>query len=134
MAGQPHPEWRTADIVRTMSVRAGRGLEAAGKVLATAMVAELSTPGPAPSQPGEAPHKQSGDLVGAVDVQRVSDTVVRVGVVDPDQHPKAVRLARGFKGTDSLGRRYNQRPRPYAVPAMRRMNNRLVADFTRGAR
>jgi hypothetical protein len=103
-------------------------------VLASAIVTELSVPGPEPSAPGEAPHKQSSALVGAIDVARVSDTVVRVGIQDAGQHPKAIRLARGFKGTDSLGRRYNQRPRPYVVPAMRRVNNRLVADFVRGAR
>ncbi len=99
------------------------------------MIETLSVAGNGrPSPPGKPPHKQSGRLVGAVGTQIVSQDVLRVGIIDRGQWPKAVRLARGFVGTDSLGRRFKQRPRPYVPVAFRKVNKRLMAAIARGAR
>jgi hypothetical protein len=41
-------------------------------------------------------------------------------------HAQALRLARGYVGTDRLGRRYSQRGRPFVDPVLRREKDRLA--------
>jgi hypothetical protein len=67
--------WRGDALLRAVRnhMRA-RNREAAG-VLATAYRRRLSTPGPAPSRPGESPHKQSGDGVRSVRVRMAGDDI-----------------------------------------------------------
>lgn len=68
------------------------------------------------SAPGQPPAKQSEDgyadsWVGRI-VKYSEEEVVGCFGTDEDQ---ATRLEYGFVGTDSLGRRYNQAPRPHVA-------------------
>lgn len=67
------------------------------------------------SAPGESPLKQSGRLYNSIffKVERRGDEFV--GVVYSND-VKARRLELGFVGVDSLGRKYDQKPRPFMRP------------------
>lgn len=128
-------EWRIDEVMAAVEKVVSRGLDKAGRNTASAIRSDLSTPGPDPSPPGEPPHMQSGQLHDAVDHTepvRVSDgQMTRVGVLDQDQWPKAVRLARGYTGTDKAGRTYDQKPRPY-LGAVRRRAREIVREVANG--
>ena len=68
-----------------------------------------------PSAPGEPPHKQSAKLYGSIHfaVKRDKDSVL--GIIYSNDK-KARRLELGFVGKDSLGRTYDQKPRPFMRP------------------
>lgn len=80
----------------------------------------VNTPYPPASSPGNPPHKRSGNL--QVHIHALPAVLTQGGFiaglgVPMDEVPYARRLELGFVGTDSKGRRYNQAPRPYLVPA-----------------
>lgn len=68
-----------------------------------------------PSAPGEPPRKQTGRLYGSIFfmVKREENQVY--GVIYSND-VKARRLELGFVGRDSLGRTYDQKPRPFMRP------------------
>ncbi len=70
---------------------------------------------PPPSPPGHAPAAPTGTLKARITHEIDEATMTgRVGT----NLEYARRLELGFVGTDSLGRRYNQAPRPYLRPAL----------------
>jgi hypothetical protein len=77
-----------------------------------------------PSDPGEPPHKQSGRLYGSIffSVNRKDNQVT--GVIYSND-PKARRLELGFVGRDSLGRTYDQKPRPFMRPGLANSRDRI---------
>jgi len=46
-------------------------------------------------------------------------------------HPAARRLEYGFVGTDSLGRNYNQAPRPHMRPAVTEVREWLYTEYAK---
>lgn len=88
------------------------------------VVRAIDKPYPPASSPGEPPRKRTGayqeSIVGVVHPSRTGKSIVgRVG--SDDSHPASVysrRLEFGFVGTDSLGRNYNQAPRPHLRAVM----------------
>lgn len=69
------------------------------------------------SAPGESPRKQTGRLYDSIffKVERQGNEVV--GVIYTNDK-KARRLELGFVGKDSLGRVYDQAPRPFMRPGL----------------
>jgi len=94
---------------------------------------EVSKPGPEPSKPGEPPRRQSGaykrSLESATDFGFGGDWAI--GRVGSNSH-YARRLELGFVGTDSLGRNYNQLPRPHFRPVHRRLEGRIARIIVKG--
>ena len=58
-------EWHADRILRDVERGTRTGLEAAGKQLASKAKADLSTPYPPASRPGQRPRRRSGKLAGA---------------------------------------------------------------------
>ena len=59
----------------------------------------------------------SGNLRRSINVGNVQSGGGHVSVEVGTSEPYAARIEYGFKGVDSLGRRYNQDGRPYLEPA-----------------
>lgn len=88
-----------------------------------------------PSLAGEPPKKVTGTLQNniASTVQRSGNAIVgAVGVRRGPANEYAPRLELGFTGTDSKGRRYNQKPRPYLVPAIARNREKILRTIRKG--
>jgi hypothetical protein len=91
----------------------------------------VSTPGPEPSAPGEPPHRQIGNLRADIshEAATIDGATVRgaIGVIEGSvAAPYARRLELGFVGVDSLGRHYDQAPRPFLRPAVLRNREKVV--------
>lgn len=134
--------WDTKKI-ETMTAKAlEAGLREAAKHGRKAIKAELG--GGADSPAGGPPGKVSGALrrsVGyRVKKRRGKYVLVDVGVLRPSpwdskapgrafpgrMHAQAVRLASGFVGRDRKGRLYQQRPRPFVEPVLRRDKKKMA--------
>ena len=77
------------------------------------------TPRPKTSLTG--PYKVTGNLVRSVRPDPSAPVRTSVGVYEQSIYPRAVysrRIELGFKGTDSLGRNYNQPAYPYFRPGV----------------
>lgn len=98
------------------------------------MVSRGNVGGDNPSLPGEPPKVVTGTLRANIGSEvRVEGKSV-VGVLGVKKSPAddyARRLELGFTGTDSLGRTYNQRPRPFLVPTIMD-NKRRILEIMRG--
>lgn len=72
-----------------------------------------------PSLPGEPPKKVRGGLFNSIatDVRRGQGRMAVYGIVGSNM-AYARRLELGFTGVDKLGRRYDQKPRPYLRPTL----------------
>ena len=88
-----------------------------------------------PSAPGQPPAMQTGTLQANIDsdVQTDNDGVhgffgVRQGI------PYALRMELGFVGVDSLGRRYDQAPRPFLRPALYNNSAQVISIIADEAR
>lgn len=114
----------TAALLRTISRKVDQGLGAAADEYADEMRTQLSTPGPAPSRPGQPPHRQSGDLVDAVDTDKGKGEA-RAGIMDAGQLPKAISLATGYG---------NRAPRPYVPPTRARADRAALRAFVKEAK
>lgn len=129
-------ESRQVEQMTQRAIRAGLG--AAGKHGRGAVKAKLAAGG------DNVPGVQSGILRRAV-AYRVRSKRGRwiatdVGVLLPStwdakakgktfrgrMHAQALRLARGYTGTDRKGRRYNQRPRPFIEPVLNAERDNLA--------
>lgn len=64
------------------------------------------------------PHRITGNLMNSIKEIRVTKKKYYVESQVGSDMVYAPRLEFGFVGTDKLGRRYNQRPRPYLRPAL----------------
>ena len=73
------------------------------------------------SFPGNPPAVQTTVLIGSIHsgVEVTEDAVV--GTVGSYDVVYALRMELGFSGQDSLGRNYDQAPRPFLVPAFERI-------------
>lgn len=93
----------------------------------------VDRPFPPASSPGEPPRKRTGDyqrsLEAVVGPSRSGKSITgRVG----SNAPQARRLELGFVGIDSLGRNYNQAPRPHLRPALAQRKRKLGRMIARG--
>jgi len=81
---------------------------------------------PSPSPGGHAPASISGDLKRSIDHEMHPTKLEgRVGTnLDYSR-----RLELGFSGTDSLGRKYTQAPRPYLRPALHKSEAAITLMF-----
>ena len=70
---------------------------------------------PPPSPPGHAPAAPTGTLKGRI-THEIDKANMRGRVGTNLEYAR--RLELGFVGVDSIGRRYNQAPRPYLRPAL----------------
>ena len=75
-----------------------------------------------PSLPGEPPKKVTSRLFQSIAQAVIVLPTEVIGAYGTNVE-YALRLELGFVGTDSLGRRYDQAPRPYIRPALQ--NNRV---------
>lgn len=66
----------------------------------------------------EFPHRITGNLMRSIKEIRKTSTDDKCEVQVGSAMDYALRLEYGFNGTDSLGRRYHQAPRPYLRPAL----------------
>jgi len=113
-----------------------------GMNLATAAVADDARSlvgvagGGEPSAPGEPPRMQRGTLQANIGASVERDAYAVRGFIGVrDNVAYALRLELGFVGVDSIGRHYNQAPRPFLRPALLRNFDRVVAiiaDQVRG--
>ena len=75
------------------------------------------------SAPGEPPASDTGHLVNSIEsnpnADDISTTVAAKTVY-------AARMEFGFVGTDSIGRKYDQAPRPFLRPALANVKDQLV--------
>lgn len=82
-----------------------------------------------PSRPGSAPNIGTGTLRNSitfrVDVEG-ADVLGTYGVRKGPADEYGKRLELGFVGLDSLGRNYNQQPRPFLKPAYRKNKRKIV--------
>jgi len=79
---------------------------------------------PSPSPPGHAPAAPTGRLRSSI-THEVEGTTGRVGT----NVEYARRVELGFVGADSLGRVYNQSPRPYLRPALHKNEKAIRQMF-----
>lgn len=130
----PVERWDQKRVVREMRKETTKGMRRAMKHVRLVVRAELA--GPSPSPEGGPPGKVEGDLIRAVRhwVKVRRNTVSGfVGVRDdPVQFAAGARLAGGFVGRDRDGRVYDQKPRPWLQPVLRREANKVVEIINRG--
>jgi hypothetical protein len=127
--------WHTEAVMNKTNLVLQRNMERAALFIVGAVVRSISTGQPVrrtrggwirglnPSRPGQPPHVLLGKLR-----QSITHRVVAMGngfaALVGSGMVYARRLELGFAGRDSLGRNYNQAPRPYLRPAVR--NNRTM--------
>lgn len=68
------------------------------------------------SSPGDPPAVLFGQLKGSFQTRYSDEGNLHLGYVGPVGVPYAKRLEFGFFGPDSIGREYEQEPRPYMEP------------------
>lgn len=88
-----------------------------------------------PSQPGQAPHVGTSTLRNNIThtVGRDGkDIVALYGVAKGPASDYAMRLELGFTGTDKRGRVYDQAPRPYLKPALKKNKRTIIQIIKRG--
>lgn len=130
--------WSNKQIEQMTQKAIRAGLSEAGKHGRRAVKARLASGGDA------TPGMVSGVLRRSVSYRVKSRkgryVVVDVGVLLPSSwdakakgkpfpgrmHAQALRLARGFTGTDRKGRRFNQRPRPFIEPTLNSERERMA--------
>ncbi len=110
------------DYSRKAKKRLASNLSQAGDLLANAMKAEISTPYPPPSAPGEAPHTRTGELLGSISSIFLKESAtVKVGSFGP-----------GFAaylefGTSKMG------ARPFIWPTLIAKKKEILAKVARPA-
>jgi hypothetical protein len=112
--------WNAGAVLAATAAGVERGMEAAVAMLAAEAAQMVSVAGGGqPSAPGQPPALQSGTLHASIasEVQTARDGIhgffgVRENVA------YALRLELGFVGVDSLGRHYDQAPRPFLRPTL----------------
>ncbi len=128
--------WNAGALLATVADGLERGMNLAMATLA-ADAARLAgvAGGGKPSVPGDPPAMQSGTLHANVDfdVQSQSNGVHGFFGVRGDV-PYALRMELGFVGVDSLGRHYNQAPRPFLRPALYDNSAQVVSIVASEAR
>lgn len=78
------------------------------------------------SAPGESPAGDTGQLANSI-ATSVDENALSGSLDFSSAH--APRMEYGFVGTDSLGRVYDQAPRPFARPALANKSAEIVKDI-----
>jgi len=109
-------EWHQDKFARILEQELLKDLDEAGALVAARARALVSSPS-SPSPPGAPPARVSGALQASI------GHAVEQGEEGPRAvvfaaTPYARRLELGFFGTDTLGRRYTQAPRPFLRRAL----------------
>ena len=128
--------WNAGALLAQVAGGVERGMNRAMATLAAdaARLAGIAGGGK-PSAPGQPPAMQSGTLHANVDsdVQSRSNGVHGFFGVRSDV-PYALRMELGFVGVDSLGRHYDQAPRPFLRPALYADSAQVVSIVASEAR
>lgn len=120
--------WNAGGILDSVGDKVERGMNLAVAFLVAEASNLVTVPGLGePSAPGQPPLLQSGTLHANMDfeVERRSDAIHGFFGVRNDV-AYALRLELGFVGVDSLGRHYDQAPRPFLRPALLRNRDRII--------
>jgi hypothetical protein len=131
----PLDKWNGGQFLASILDGVERGMGLAMAELAADAKRMLGVAGGGePSASGLPPHLQSGRLRAGVDfrVERGDDIVRGFLGVDGDV-AYALRLELGFVGIDSLGRHFNQAPRPFLRPTLLRNFFRAAQIIAREA-
>jgi hypothetical protein len=72
-----------------------RKLDKVGEAVVARVKENISTAGPAPSSPGEYPHRQTGDLQASI-THSIDMSTMSVGIKAEAEHAKYVEAARPF--------------------------------------
>lgn len=128
-------KFRTKEVLSNWRIEIRRKMELIAAVVVETADRLLKIPGGGvPSKPGEAPRAQSGDLrksISSTVTMNPLEVVLKYGTIKGIV-PYARRLELGFKGTDSKGRVYDMKPRPYLKPSYLRNKNTIRKILTRG--
>lgn len=127
-------KWYGDAVEKTFARFVAKGLTTAGRGLADDIRSGLGSSGGDEGSPGgQPPHRRTGALQGAIGFEmKDGGKAVRVGVTDRSQMGKAVRLARGFTGTDSSGAVRDDPPRPFVGSVVEKRKDRIVTDIAKG--
>lgn len=106
----------------------GPALEAATRAAALPVLNQVRITEP---EGGRTPYK-TGTYRRGFHMETVEKTPERCTVIVGNDQPQGPRLEFGFVGADSLGRVYNQAPRPHLRPALDENRGAAVEEF-RGA-
>ncbi len=106
----------------------GPALEAATRAAALPVLNQVRITEP---EGGRTPYK-TGTYRRGFHMETVEKTPERCTVIVGNDQPQGPRLEFGFVGADSLGRIYNQAPRPHLRPALDENRGAAVEEF-RGA-
>lgn len=111
----PVTAWLPDAIVDGALKRTEERMAKACVVVARNIKSLLNVRAKQPSAPGEPPHKVTGRLYDSIFFRVERDGKEVIGIVYSNDK-KARRLELGFVGKDSLGRVYDQKPRPFMRP------------------
>jgi len=117
--------WYGKAFKMTIDAAALMALEEACQLVENTAKLSIGTVAP-PSPPGHAPAAPTGTLKGRI--THKIDKGAMVGKVGTNLE-YARRLELGFVGTDKLGRKYNQAPRPYLRPALEKNKEMIKKLF-----
>jgi hypothetical protein len=129
-------EWNAGRFEKLMADKVESGMTKAViyvEGVAKEMVSRGNVHGDNPSLPGEPYKTVSGVAKTNIshDVVRNADTITGY-VGERENVAYAMRLELGFVGTDSLGRTYDQAPRPVFRPALLRSRDKIVELIAKG--
>ena len=113
-------EWRGDQVLDGIAKKLARNMQAATLHVqgqAQRKINRGNADGSNPSLPGEPPKKVTDRLFQSITTKVVADMNSVVGQIGTNVE-YARRLELGFVGTDSLGRVYDQAPRPFLRPAL----------------
>lgn len=114
-------KWYGARITREIRAEMLKRLDQSGRELVTEIERNISSPGPAPSSPGEFPHRQTGGLAGAIGYEIDADKLVLRVAVAGDKERQALALEFGTE---------NAAPRPFLKRSFFEFRSRLLAILT----
>jgi hypothetical protein len=113
----PVKEWNPAVVIEGAMKRSEERIAKACPVVVRNIKVLLNKKGEGPSSPGESPRKVTGRLYDSIFFKVVRENDEVVGYIYSNDI-KARRLELGFVGKDSLGRFYDQAPRPFMRPGL----------------
>lgn len=130
--------WNAAQVEAIAAAELEKRMVKAMKMLegkTKQLVSRGNRSGDNPSQPGEPPKVVTGTLRSNIGYEVKRDGLTVVGVLGVKKGPAdkySMRLELGFKGTDSKGRNYDQKERPYLRAALAQNKERVNAILRGG--
>jgi hypothetical protein len=132
----PILEWNAGRFNQLIADKVEHGMELACIYVESEAKREVSRGnihGDNPSLPGEPPKVVSGTMRANISHQVVRNADTISGFIGVRENVAyARRLELGFVGTDSLGRTYDQAPRPFLRPALLRSRDKIVELIAKG--